>query len=203
MRNAAAQIWNGTAFATYATVNYADFDVALVEQGSASFYYVGNFPTGITTAGEYYITVKRQIGGSVAESDPTVSTGAFTWNGSAIFPLSDTVTSGVIGQLAPIRLARGTQILNLKFYLKSSADHVTPFTSGVCSGQINRDGGTFGALQSGAFTEEGLGFYRVQALTSGDLLANSVSLLFTANGVSGGSSDPCPISVVLQRTSGQ
>jgi hypothetical protein len=81
---------------------------------------------------------------------------------------------------------------------------VTPFTSGVVSGQIWRDGATSPSpLQSGAFTEVGNGFYNLQALTSGDLLATTVKLLFSAQGISGGQADVLPMSVVLQRSSGQ
>jgi hypothetical protein len=126
----------------------------------------------------------------------------YDWNGATV-GLADLATSGQIGLVSPMRLARGVGILNFPVYLKSSADHVTPFTSGVVSGQISRDNGSFGALQSGAITEIGLGHFNLFALTSGDLLANTVRLHFTATGISGGSSDPLPISLVLQRTSGQ
>ena len=72
----------------------------------------------------------------------------------------------------------------------------------MVSGQIARDGGAFGALQSGTVTERGLGFFDC-TLTSGDLLANTVKLVFTAVGVSGGAADPVPFGAVLQRSSGQ
>lgn len=203
IRNRNGAIWNGSTFETYVTANYATYTVSLTEQGSASGFYAGTFPAGITTPGVYSIVAKRQSGGSPAETDSTIATGDLQWNGSTTLPLSDTATSGQIGQISPIRLARGTMITNFPLYLKSSLDHITPFTSGVISGQISRDNGSFGALQSGAFTETGLGWYNLQALTSGDLLANTVRLHFTAVGVSGGAADPLPMSFILQRTSGQ
>ena len=94
-------------------------------------------------------------------------------------------------------------IQNFPIYLVSATDHVTPFVSGVISGQISRDGGAFGALQSGAFTEIGLGTYKLQALTSGDILCNTAALVFTGTGISGGTSDPRVFTLLLQRTSGQ
>lgn len=146
---------------------------------------------------------KEQLTGSPLESDPTVATGEEQWTGAALFPLSDLATSGQFGQLAPLRLARGTMIQNFPFPLVSAADHVTPFISGVVSGQISRDGGSFAALQSGAFTELGNGFYSLQAFTSGDLLCNTAAVVFNCVGISGGAADPRRLSLVLQRTSGQ
>lgn len=194
-------VWNGTSFVAYASGQTDLYDVALTEQGLSN-YYVGNFPSAIP-AGVYAVEARDRIGAAPAETDPIFGMETFQWNGAVAAPLSDTATSGQLGQTGPIRIARGTMIQNFPIYFKSSVDHITPFTSGVVSGQIARDGGSFGALQSGAFTEIGQGFYNLQALTSGDLLANSVKLLFTAVGISGGNADPVPLSLVLQRTSGQ
>ena len=201
VRNSVGQIFNGTSFGAYSTAAYSTYSVSMTEQGTASALYAGSFPSTIA-AGIYNIVAKQQLGGSVAETDPTIGVGDFNWNGSAVAPLSDTATSGQLGQVAPMRVYRGQQLLNFLFPLVSSADHITPLTSGVCSGQISRDGGSFGALQSGTITEVGLGFYKVN-LTSGDLLANTAALVFTANGISGGQADPRNFSLVLQRTSGQ
>ena len=202
IRNSTGSIWNGTAFEAYVTASYGNYDVVAPEQGTASGFYTAAFPTAIT-AGSYSIVAKIQSGGSPAEGDVTAAEGNFDWTGTAPTTLSDTATSGQVGQFAPIRMARGVMLQNFKFYLKSSADHVTPVVSGVCSGQINRDNGTWGPLQSGSFTEEGNGFYRVSALTSGDLAANTASLLFNGVNVSGvATSDPCPFTLILQRTSG-
>lgn len=201
IRTVTGTIWNGSSFETYVTANYTTYDIAATEQGTSSNYFTATFPSTIPT-GRYYIEAKQQLGGTPAETDPSVADGTYDWNGATV-GLADLATSGQLGLLSPMRLARGSMLLNFPVYLKSSADHVTPFTSGVVSGQISRDGGSFGALQSGAFTEIGLGFYRLQALTSGDTLANTISLVFTAVGISGGAADPLPISIVTQRTSGQ
>lgn len=189
-------------FENFATAHYSDYAISATELGTASHQYAGTFPP-VTPPGTYGINARQQIAGSPAETDPTIAAGNYEWNGSFTAPLSDTVTSGQFGQLQPVKLARSYAIPSFPIYLKSAADHITPFTSGVVSGQIARDNGSFGALQSGAFTEIGLGFYSLQSLTSGDLNAGTVKLLFTANGISGGQSDPLPMSLVLQRISGQ
>lgn len=201
VRDRTGQIWNGTSFVAYATANYSLYTVSATEQGTASHGYAASFPTAIV-AGTYSVEARQQLAGSAAETDPTIATGNYEWNGTVTLPLSDLATSGQLGQLGPMRLARGVMVLNFPFYLVSSSDHVTPLTSGVCSGQISRDGGAFGVLQSGTVTEMGLGFYKC-TITSGDILANTAALVFTASAVSGGQSDPRPFSFVLQKTSGQ
>jgi hypothetical protein len=196
-------IWNGTAFETYSQLsgNLASYPVAVTEQGSSA-HYVGNFPAAIP-AGVYDVTAKTKVQVPYLEGDRVVAAGEIQWNGSAVVPLADLATSGQIGQIGPIRISRGTMVRNFPFKLVSSLDHITPFTSGVCSGQISRDGAAFGALQSGAFSEIGLGWYSLQALTSGDLLANTVALAISARGISGGTADQRDFSFVTQRTSGQ
>lgn len=204
VRNRVAQAWNtsgGTgAFETYTTAVYSSYVISATEQGTASGYYAGNFPTAIPP-GVYSVTAKDQLGGSPAETDPTVAVGDVQWNGTVVMPLSDTATSGQLGQAIPIKIARGVAVSGFPFKMVSSADHVTPFVSGVISGQINRDGGGWNALQSGNVTEMGYGWYRVN-LTSGDLNAGVAALLFTGNGISGGTSDQRDFALVLQKVSG-
>jgi hypothetical protein len=206
IRDRNAKVWNTSggvgAFESYLTANFSSYTISLTEQGTSA-YFAGAWPSAIP-AGVYNLVAKSQTGGSPAETDTTIAQGSEQWNGTALAPLSDTATSGQLGQGFPSRIARGTMVQNFPLYFKSAADHVSPFTSGVVSGQIQRDAGTtWNALQSGTFTEVGQGFYFLQALTSGDLLANTARLLFTATGVSGGAADPVPITLVLQRTSGQ
>lgn len=203
IRNRTQQIWSTVAgtFGAYSTVAFADYDVAGTEQGTASGVYAADFPSTIIP-GVYSIIAYQQLGGAPAETDRVVAQGDFQWNGTAQMPLSDVVTSGQLSYFLPTKISYGTMVPNFPIYMKSSADHVTPFVSGVLSGQIMRDGGSFGPLQSGAFTNKGAGWYVCQALTSGDLLANTVSLLFTGVGVSGGTADPVPLALVLQKTSG-
>jgi hypothetical protein len=197
-------IWdNTTGFASYSSLsgNLLNRANNLTELGTASQHYAGNMPSGVP-AGSLNVTAKQKLNAFYSESDPIVGNGTIEWDGFVVVPLASRASSGQVGQNAPTMLARSWQTLNWPIYLKSAADHVTPFTSGVVSGQISRDGGAFGPLQSGAFTELGNGFYALQALTSGDLNAQTVAMLFTAvNNV--GASDPLPQAFRLQRISGQ
>lgn len=199
-----AMVWNTSlsGFQTYLSQNYSGYPLSLSEQGTSA-YYVGNFPS-VIPPGDYNVVAKQQVATDPAESDPVVGQGDLQWGGSSLGPLSlsDLATSGQVSQFLPTKVARSTMVRNFSLYLKSSTDHVTPFTSGVVSGQIIRGSGTWGPLQSGLITEMGNGFYNLLALTSGDLDGETVSLLFTANGVSGGTSDPLPLSFVLQKSSG-
>jgi len=200
IRDRNAQIWSTVtnSLTSYLSANYSGYAITATEQGTSAFY-VGNFPS-TAGPGDYGVIMKQQLGADPAETDPTVDVGTVPWNGINVAQLADIQVSGVA--LSPIMLPRGWMVQNFPVYFRSSADHVTPMTSGVVSGQISRDGGAFGPLQSGAFTETGLGFYSLQALTSGDLAANTISLLFTCNGISGGAADPVPQSYILQRISG-
>jgi hypothetical protein len=198
-------VWSASGaggFGVYNATEWTDYAISATEQGSTNIY-IGDVPLAVP-GGSYDIDARRQLAASPAVTDPSIAQGMVEWNGSMQIPLFNLATSGQVGQLFPIRLARGVMIQNFPIYFKSSADHVTPFTSGVVSGQIWRDGATSPSpLQSGAFTEVGNGFYNLQALTSGDLLATTVKLLFSAQGISGGQADVLPMSVVLQRSSGQ
>lgn len=188
-------------FSAFVSGAWPEYAISLTEQGVSSFY-AGNMPSAIP-AGLYSVQAREQIGGGALQTDPPVGDGNVNWDGSKMVPISDLVTSGQLSEFYPTRLARGEMIQNFPINLVSSLDHSTPITSGTISGQISRDGGSFGPLQSGAFTEIGLGWYKLQALTSGDLLANTVALHFTAFKSGGGNSDPLNMSIVLQRTSGQ
>lgn len=79
--NSSGKRWNGTDFETYVAGNYADYDVALTEQGTSGVY-LGDFPTAITTGGTYAYFGYIQAGGSPAEGDIVVGTGTVTWTGS-------------------------------------------------------------------------------------------------------------------------
>ena len=195
------EVWNTLSggFQVWSDAAYAGYPVSLVEQGSSN-YYVGNFPPAIP-AGLFSVSAHQQLGGSPAVSDPTFGFGDFNWNGSYPIPLSDLATSGQLGAIAPIKVAKGVAISGFLFQMVSSADHVTPFTSGILSGQASRNGGAFGALQSGSFKEVGLGWYSIN-LTSGDLNGGTVALNFTAVGISGGAADPRNFGFVMQLVSG-
>lgn len=199
IRGSGQAIWStsgGTGgWESFTSGNYNSYGISATEQGVSNVF-VGSFPAAVP-AGVYDIVAQRQVGGSFDQMDPRIAQGVEQWNGLKTVPLSDLVTSGQLSLGLPVKLARGQMVQNFGIYLKSAADHVTPFTSGVVSGQIAQGTGSFGPLQSGAFTERGLGFYSV-TLTSGDLNTSVARLLFTANGISGGQSDPLPMTFVLQ-----
>ncbi len=205
--NSVGLVWNTStlAFESFAGGSYANYTIQMVAQGTTLGFYTGTFPPQIIP-GVYSIVVYNQLGGSPAEGDPPVAEGNEEWSGTVTLPLSNLATSGQLGQAIPIKLARSWAVDNFPIYLKSASDHITPMTSGIVSGQIIRNpssGSVFGPLQSGEFWEVGQGYYTLRSLTSGDLNANTVALLFTATGISGGTSDPLPITLILQRpTSG-
>lgn len=197
-------VYNATTqlFETYVTANLSQYAVSLTQVATSRFY-EGNFPTSIPQ-GVYDLVAFQQLGGSPAESDPPVgSEDGFGWSGTVRLGYADLATSGQLSIVAPVKIFRGEMVQQFPFKMVSSLDHVTPFTSGIVSGQVSRDGAAFGPLQSGQFTEVGLGWYTLLALTSGDLNGGTVALVFTAVGISGGSADQRDFSFILQRgTSG-
>jgi len=98
IRSFANTVWNGSALESYDASNWANYDVSLGEQGSSSVY-VGTF-SGSIAAGAYHVTIHRQAGGSVAESDPVIGSGGVDWAGSAVISpfdaSADTVDIGKV-----------------------------------------------------------------------------------------------------------
>jgi len=85
-------IWNATGsvyddtnsnFETYLTAQRGNYDIPVTEQGTASGYYLADFPTAITSAGVYSYVGYIQAGGSPAETDQLVSSGTIDWTGSS------------------------------------------------------------------------------------------------------------------------
>ena len=86
-RSAVGTIWNGTALEAYLTANIATYDIAMVEQGTASQVYVGTFPA-TAVAGIYHISYWDQAGGSPAETDTFIGSEWVEWSGSVLLPRS-------------------------------------------------------------------------------------------------------------------
>lgn len=84
VRNSVGQVWKTTSssFVAYATADLADYDIALAEQGTASRFYVGDFPAA--AAGTYSVAVYDRAGGSPAEGDALAGQGTLEWNGTAV-----------------------------------------------------------------------------------------------------------------------
>lgn len=203
-RNGEGQVWSvsGGSYGTYASASYSGYTLPLAQQASGG-YYTGTVP-GLAPAGTLNVVAKQRLGATRAESDPTIAFGQINWGGSGVGvkAFSQAATRRQVSGLLPMLMPRGQEVRHLPLYFRSTADHVTPFTSGVVSGQVARDGGLFGPLQSGKIVEKGNGFYSLQALTSGDLDGEFVSLYFTCVGVSGGSAEPLAFLFPTQRTSG-
>ena len=96
VRTATGTIWNGASFETYSTANIGTYDITMTEQGTASGYYAGAFPT--VSSGVYGIVVFQQAGGAPAETDESVAQGDVEWDGSAIVPLSSKLGPTVAGR---------------------------------------------------------------------------------------------------------
>ena len=205
LRNRTGQLWStsgGTGgFAGFLSGAWAQYSIAAAEQG-VNNYYLGDMPAAMP-AGILAVCAHQQTGGSPDQLlDPRIANADQQWTGLALFPLSDLATSGQLSLIAPQRIYRGQAVSGFPFKLVSSADHITNFTSGVVSGQISRNGGSFGTLQSGNISEIGNGWYSCN-LTSGDLNADTIALFFTATNISGqGTSDQRDFGMILQRSSG-
>ena len=85
LRNPSGQVWNGSAFVTFADANIATYAIALTQQGTASGYYSGDFPTTITTPCLYNAVAYKRSGGSPAVSDTALASGNIQWNGSSTY----------------------------------------------------------------------------------------------------------------------
>lgn len=83
--NATGSVWNGTAFVTPASANWATYAIALAEVGGTGLY-EGNFPA--VAAGVYSVIAFQQVGGTPAVSDINLGASPFHWDGAAEVPLS-------------------------------------------------------------------------------------------------------------------
>lgn len=90
--NSSGLWWNGSSFETYSAVNYANYVIAMTEQGSSTVY-VADFPALITTAGTYEVFIHRTTT-SAAEGDQVVNTNKIDWTGTSSVDInaSDSMT---------------------------------------------------------------------------------------------------------------
>lgn len=109
VRSATGTVWRTDThvFEAYATANLANYTISLTEQGTASCFFVGTFPTALTTAGMYSVVAYQQAGGSPAEGDTPIAVGTIDWNGAAVQRQADVeqwkgtaVTAGAIPNAA-------------------------------------------------------------------------------------------------------
>lgn len=144
--NGSGQVWNGTTFETYTAGNWGDYDIALTEQGSSGRY-IGNFPSGITTAGDYEFYAYRQLGASPAQSDVAVGVGKVEWSGSAVVASVDATDTTI----ALISLADAEEYLKMSGSVSSAIQNILVDLINQCSIMSNRFVGR--QLLAKSFTE--------------------------------------------------
>lgn len=89
IRSAARTYWNtsGTpALEALTVANWAYYAITLTETPASSYFYVGTWPAGLTTAGWYWVDVYKRVGGSPAISDTLLGTLLVYWNGTTADP---------------------------------------------------------------------------------------------------------------------
>jgi hypothetical protein len=94
--NPASLLWNGTGFEAYDSGSYPDYTLLTTEQGSSGVY-VGDFPVGITDAGEYEVIFYLREGAAPAEGDPVVGSGTINWDGDSISADEDVAEGEMTG----------------------------------------------------------------------------------------------------------
>lgn len=118
-RKSDAKVWHPTAedWETHGTGSRTNADynaVAMTEQG-ASGYYIGDFPTDITTAALYDVQLREQAGATPANSDTIVDTVKIDWTGTAAVEeevVEETVTS--IANRALAKIGGGEKALRIQ-----------------------------------------------------------------------------------------
>jgi hypothetical protein len=122
MRNSNALVANtgSEAFENYTTANFDEYVIPLNEQGVASGYYVGDFPSWIP-AGIYGLLILQQLGLNPVETDAQVGRGNIEWTGTMVASLGVLMASANDGALAA--------------HVVSYSDAATPANS-VLNGQV-------------------------------------------------------------------
>ena len=220
VRDTVGQVWNGSAFETYAGGNWTTYAVTMAEEttGGSSGYYRGTFPT--VAAGVYSVEVRWRAGGSPALTDSVVGTGRLEWDGSAVAAVSsrlaasaysapldaagtrsavglasanlDTQLSGIAADL-PGRVTKNTALAGFMFFMADSSNHVSGKTGLTVTATRSLDGAAFAACAN-AVAEVSDGWYKID-LAAADLNGNVVALRFSATGA-----DTRNVTVVTQPT---
>lgn len=125
-------------FEAYTTANFANYALALTEQGTASRVYAGNMP-GII-GGTYKVGYYVQVGGGPSESaDTLIDTERIEWGGSSIQSLASVVSYLTdLQSRLPVALIGGRMDSCVSDLASSSwgtlADAILDRASGVQSG---------------------------------------------------------------------
>jgi len=149
VRNADGDVWNGTAFETYATANLGNYDLPMTEQGTASRYYTVAFPA--VAAGIYAVTIFERAGGSPAETDTALAAGAIDWDGTNIVPLSSRSTySG--GAVASVTGNVGGNVVGSVGSVTGAVGSVTGTVGSVTGNVGGNVTGSVGSVATGGIT---------------------------------------------------
>jgi len=78
-----SKVWDvtNTAWATWSDGNIDDYDLPLTSR--SGMYFSASFPTDITTAGRYAVSIHEQDGASPATDDLLIGSGVIEWDGTA------------------------------------------------------------------------------------------------------------------------
>jgi hypothetical protein len=151
IRNENGLIWNGSTFVSYVTANLATYAVTLTEQGTASGYYIGTFPT--VTLGLYNVVAYQRAGGSPAEGDTVKGAATVYWEGvrqiNFVQQAADIADS--VDDVSPAAGSfKGTTALSSSnnFYVGS----VLAFTSGTLKGVARKITSYTGSTRQLGFT---------------------------------------------------
>jgi hypothetical protein len=89
--NASGQIWNTTtsAFESPTNTDWTKYANSVTEIVASTGFYTGNFPTAITAAGTYPVTLYVRVSGTAASTDTPIATGAIDWSGTFEMTLAD------------------------------------------------------------------------------------------------------------------
>lgn len=196
--------WNGSAVIPAVDLRSGQVSVSGVfaQSGLATAVQVSGIATGSAFVSGVF--VQSGIATSVQVSGLMQASGVLTANASGVLTASGFATAVQVSGLAtlaslsgflPVQLPRGVAFNNFPFplYMSGTMQGLSGGAASI-SGQISRDGGSFGLLQSGTYSEMGFGWYSLLYLTSGDLNGNSVALRFNLSGA-----DVRDITIVTQK----
>lgn len=160
VRNSTGQYWYTVtpAFEAYNAAHWADYDVALAQDGSSQNY-TGTFPSAITT-GVYQLSAYAQSGGSPAVGDVYLGgENDFQWSGTAVVTL-DSRTKPADSQTSDVTKINGDA---------TAAANAGKFWKGAIldSGTAQAGASTTITLQSGANANDNYYLNSVVVITDG------------------------------------
>jgi len=82
----------GSALEALDVTHWANYAIALTETPASSYFYVGTWPAGLTTAGFYWVDIFQQKSGSAAIGDTIVGGLIVSWDGTTAKPWGVDVT---------------------------------------------------------------------------------------------------------------